>query len=73
MRLLIAIWVSGLSTVALNCLLDFYKVSHLVKVEFKPNLILNAKKELRTWNFHWSPRSSRTLYGGTVYMDFSRE
>lgn len=31
---------------ALSCLLDFYGVRRLVKVEVRPNLILNAEKEL---------------------------
>ncbi|CAD6258878.1 unnamed protein product [Miscanthus lutarioriparius] len=40
---------SGSSTIvcaALSCLLNFYDVSHLIKVEMRPNLILNAEKEV---------------------------
>ncbi|RVW29393.1 Glucuronokinase 1 [Vitis vinifera] len=36
---------SAIVAAALSCLLDFYKVRHLVKVEVRPNLVLNAEKE----------------------------
>ncbi|GAB4848064.1 Glucuronokinase 1 [Ancistrocladus abbreviatus] len=50
---------------ALNCLLDFYEVRHL-KIEVRPNLILNAEKELgivaelQDW--------VAQIYGGLVFM-----
>ncbi|KAJ0113367.1 hypothetical protein Patl1_02854 [Pistacia atlantica] len=37
---------SAIVCAALSCLLDFYKVRHLVKVEIRPNLVLSAEKEL---------------------------
>ncbi|KAK6913054.1 LOW QUALITY PROTEIN: hypothetical protein RJ641_022655 [Dillenia turbinata] len=41
----------------LNCLLDFYKVRHLIKVEVRPNLVLSVENELgivagfQDWDF----------------------
>lgn len=37
---------SAIVTAALNCLLDFYKVRHLIKVEIRPKLVLSAEQEL---------------------------
>ena len=37
---------SAIVCAALSCLLDFYDVRHLIKVEMRPNLILNAEKEV---------------------------
>lgn len=37
---------SAIVCAALNCLLDFYEVRHLIKVEVRPELILSAEKEL---------------------------
>ncbi|KAL5204114.1 hypothetical protein ABZP36_008985 [Zizania latifolia] len=37
---------SAIVCAALRCLLDFYNVRHLIKVEIRPNLILHAEKEL---------------------------
>ncbi|KAJ4779869.1 Glucuronokinase 1 [Rhynchospora pubera] len=62
---------SAIVCAALNCLLDFYNVRHLIKVEIRPNLILNAEKELGIV----AGLQDRVVqvYGGLVYMDFSRE
>ncbi|OEL14248.1 Glucuronokinase 1, partial [Dichanthelium oligosanthes] len=37
---------SAIVCAALSCLLDFYDVRHLIKLEVRPNLILDAEKEL---------------------------
>ncbi|RRT63480.1 hypothetical protein B296_00021876, partial [Ensete ventricosum] len=37
---------SAIVCAALNCLLDFFTVRHLVKVDIRPELILSAEKEL---------------------------
>uniref|UniRef100_A0A0D9Y103 GHMP kinase N-terminal domain-containing protein n=1 Tax=Leersia perrieri TaxID=77586 RepID=A0A0D9Y103_9ORYZ len=37
---------SAIICAALSCLLDFYNVRHQIKVETRPNLILDAEKEL---------------------------
>ena len=37
---------SAIVCVALSCLLDFYKVRHLIKIEVRPNLVLAAEKDL---------------------------
>ncbi|RVW78589.1 Glucuronokinase 1 [Vitis vinifera] len=62
---------SAIVAAALSCLLDFYKVRHLVKVEVRPNLVLNAEKE------HGIVAGLQDrvaqVYGGLVYMDFSKE
>ncbi|KAJ4762041.1 Glucuronokinase G [Rhynchospora pubera] len=62
---------SAIVCAALNCLLDFYNVRHLIKVEIRPNLILNAEKELGIV----AGLQDRVVqvYGGLVYMDFSKE
>lgn len=62
---------SAIVCAALNCLLDFYKVRHLVKVEVRPNLILNAEKELGI--VAGLQDRVAQVYGGLIYMDFSRE
>ncbi|TKY50485.1 Glucuronokinase 1 [Spatholobus suberectus] len=62
---------SGIVCAALNCLLDFYKVRHLVKVEVRPNLILAAEKELGI--VAGLQDRVAQVYGGLVYMDFSKE
>nr|ACU22943.1 unknown [Glycine max] len=62
---------SGIVCVALNCLLDFYNVRHLVKVEVRPNLILAAEKELGI--VAGLQDRVAQVYGGLVYMDFSKE
>lgn len=57
---------SAIVAATLSCLLDFYKVRHLVKVEIRPNLILSAEKE------HGIVAGLQDrvaqVYGGLVYM-----
>ncbi|XP_022856995.1 glucuronokinase 1-like isoform X1 [Olea europaea var. sylvestris] len=62
---------SAIVCAALSCLLDFYKVRHLIKLEVRPNLILNAEKELGIV----AGLQDRVVqvYGGLVYMDFSKK
>ncbi|KAJ0052132.1 hypothetical protein Pint_02832 [Pistacia integerrima] len=62
---------SAIVCAALSCLLDFYKVRHLVKVEIRPNLILSAEKELGI--VAGLQDRVAQVYGGLVYMDFSKE
>nr|AAB38535.1 unknown protein 038 [Phalaenopsis sp. SM9108] len=62
---------SAIVCAALNCLLDFYKVRHLVKVQIRPDLILSAERELGIVA-GLQDRVSQ-VYGGLVYMDFSKE
>ncbi|KAJ4957300.1 hypothetical protein NE237_014083 [Protea cynaroides] len=62
---------SAIVCAALNCLLDFYKVRHLIKVEIRPNLILDAEKELGI--VAGLQDRVAQVYGGLVYMDFSKE
>lgn len=61
---------SAIVCAALNCMLDFYQVRHLVKVEERPNLILAAEKELGIV----AGLQDRVVqvYGGLVFMDFSK-
>ncbi|KAK3033077.1 hypothetical protein RJ639_035703 [Escallonia herrerae] len=61
---------SAIVCAALSCLLDFYKVRHLVKVEVRPNLILSAEKELGI--VAGLQDRVAQVYGGLVYMDFSK-
>ncbi|KAJ6842916.1 glucuronokinase 1-like [Iris pallida] len=62
---------SAIVCAALNCLLDFYQVRHLVKVEIRPDLILSAEKELGI--VAGLQDRVAQVYGGLVYMDFSKE
>ncbi|XP_058098968.1 glucuronokinase 1-like [Magnolia sinica] len=62
---------SAIVCAALNCLLDFYKVRHLIKVEIRPNLILSAEKELGI--VAGLQDRVAQVYGGLIYMDFSKE
>ncbi|KAL5793268.1 hypothetical protein ACOSP7_001862 [Xanthoceras sorbifolium] len=62
---------SAIVCAALNCLLDFYKVRRLVKVEVRPNLVLSAEKELGI--VAGLQDRVAQVYGGLVYMDFSKE
>ncbi|XP_027357138.1 glucuronokinase 1-like isoform X2 [Abrus precatorius] len=62
---------SGIVCAALNCLLDFYQVRHLIKVQLRPNLILAAEKELGI--VAGLQDRVAQVYGGLVYMDFSKE
>ncbi|KAL2528943.1 Glucuronokinase 1 [Forsythia ovata] len=62
---------SAIVCAALSCLLDFYDVRHLIKVEVRPNLILNAEKELGI--VAGLQDRVAQVYGGLVYMDFSKK
>ncbi|KAJ8650783.1 hypothetical protein MRB53_003806 [Persea americana] len=62
---------SAIVCAALSCLLDFYKVRHLVKVEVRPNLILSAEMELGI--VAGLQDRVAQVYGGLVYMDFCKE
>ncbi|KAL2335756.1 hypothetical protein Fmac_016969 [Flemingia macrophylla] len=62
---------SGIVCAALNCLLDFYHVRHLISVPLRPNLILAAEKELGI--VAGLQDRVAQVYGGLVYMDFSEE
>lgn len=62
---------SAIVSAALQCLLDFYNVRHLVKVEVRPNLILSAENELGI--VAGLQDRVAQVYGGLVYMDFSKE
>lgn len=57
---------SAIVSAALSCLLDFYKVRHLIKVEVRPNLVLNAEKELGI--VAGLQDRVAQVYGGVVYM-----
>ncbi|XP_015063245.1 glucuronokinase 1 [Solanum pennellii] len=61
---------SAIVSAALSCLLDFYKVRHLIKVEVRPNLVLNAEKELGI--VAGLQDRVAQVYGGVVYMDFGK-
>ncbi|XVF60201.1 hypothetical protein PTKIN_Ptkin08bG0025400 [Pterospermum kingtungense] len=62
---------SAIVCAALSCLLDFYKVRHLIKVEVRPNLILSAEQELGI--VAGLQDRVAQVYGGLVHMDFSKE
>ncbi|GAB4847894.1 Glucuronokinase 1 [Ancistrocladus abbreviatus] len=62
---------SAIVCAALSCLLDFYKVRHLIKVEVRPTLVLNAEKELGI--VAGLQDRVAQVYGGLVFMDFSKE
>lgn len=62
---------SAIVCAALSCLLDFYGVRHLIKVEVRPNLVLAAEKELGI--VAGLQDRVAQVYGGLVYMDFSKE
>ncbi|CAI9111136.1 OLC1v1011278C1 [Oldenlandia corymbosa var. corymbosa] len=62
---------SAIVSAALSCLLDFYDVRHLVKVEVRPNLVLSAEKELGI--VAGLQDRVAQVYGGLVYMDFSKQ
>lgn len=57
---------SAIVCAALSCLLDFYDVRHLIKVEVRPNLVLNAEKELGI--VAGLQDRVAQVYGGLVYM-----
>ncbi|GER47448.1 GHMP kinase family protein [Striga asiatica] len=54
-----------------SCLLDFYQVRHLINVEVRPNLILNAEKELGI--VAGLQDRVAQVYEGLVYMDFNKK
>ncbi|KAL4333974.1 hypothetical protein GQ457_07G001050 [Hibiscus cannabinus] len=62
---------SAIVSATLGCLLDFYNVRHLIKVEVRPNLILSAEKELGI--VAGLQDRVAQVYGGLVHMDFSKE
>ncbi|XP_073296072.1 glucuronokinase 1-like [Primulina huaijiensis] len=62
---------SAIVCAALSCLLDFYDVRHLIKVKLRPHLILNAEKELGI--VAGLQDRVAQVYGGVVYMDFSKK
>ncbi|XP_006297903.2 glucuronokinase 1 [Capsella rubella] len=62
---------SAIVSAALNCLLDFYNVRHLIKVQVRPNLVLSAEKELGI--VAGLQDRVAQVYGGLVHMDFSKE
>ena len=57
---------SAIVCAALSCLLDFYKIRKLIKVEVWPQLILNAEKELGV--VAGLQDRVAQVYGGLVYM-----
>lgn len=61
---------SAIVCAAFSCLLDFYNVRHLIKVEARPGLILSAEKELGI--VAGLQDRVAQVYGGLVYMDFSK-
>ncbi|KMT08071.1 hypothetical protein BVRB_6g143960 [Beta vulgaris subsp. vulgaris] len=61
---------SAIVCAALNCLLDFYNVRHQVKVDERPTLILEAEKELGI--VAGLQDRVAQVYGGLVFMDFSK-
>ncbi|KAL0855896.1 hypothetical protein Bca101_061049 [Brassica carinata] len=62
---------SAIVSAALSCLLDFYNVRHLIKLQLRPNLVLNAEKELGI--VAGLQDRVAQVYGGLVHMDFSKE
>ncbi|KAM0954862.1 hypothetical protein TB2_022967 [Malus domestica] len=62
---------SAIVCAALSCLLDFHKVRHLIKVEVRPGLILNAEKQLGI--VAGLQDRVAQVYGGLVYMEFAKE
>lgn len=57
---------SAIVCAALNCLVDFYKVRHLIKVEVRPGLVLSAEKQLGI--VAGLQDRVAQVYGGLVYM-----
>ena len=51
---------------ALSCLLDFYKVRHLIKVEIRLEIILSAERELGI--VAGLQDRVAQVYGGLIYM-----
>jgi glucuronokinase len=63
---------SAIVSAALSCLLDFYNVRQSIRIEVRPNLILNAEKELGIVA-GLQDRVAQVYGGGLVHMDFSKE
>ena len=57
---------SAIVSAALGCLLDFYNVRHLIKLQVRPNLVLNAEKELGI--VAGLQDRVAQVYGGLVHM-----
>ncbi|XP_023761505.1 glucuronokinase 1 [Lactuca sativa] len=62
---------SAIVCAAFSCLLDFYNVRDKIGVEIRPQLILNAEKELGI--VAGLQDRVAQVYGGLVYMDFDKE
>ncbi|KAL4568301.1 hypothetical protein LXL04_023910 [Taraxacum kok-saghyz] len=61
---------SAIVCAAFSCLVDFYKVRDKIDVEIRPQLILNAEKELGI--VAGLQDRVAQVYGGLVYMDFEK-
>eukprot|EP00250_Pteridium_aquilinum_P035198 c8859_g1_i1 orf=106-1167(+) len=61
---------SAIVCAALNCMLEFYNVGNLVKVQERPAIILSAEEEIGIT----AGLQDRVVqvYGGLVYMDFDK-
>lgn len=57
---------SAIVSAALSCLLDFYNVRHLIKVQVRPNIVLSAEKELGI--VAGLQDRVAQVYGGLVHM-----
>ncbi|KAK9925384.1 hypothetical protein M0R45_033708 [Rubus argutus] len=62
---------SAIVCAALSCLVDFYKVRHLIGVEVRPGLVLSAEKQLGI--VAGLQDRVAQVYGGLVYMEFGKE
>ncbi|KAD3641119.1 hypothetical protein R6Q59_003747 [Mikania micrantha] len=61
---------SAIACAAFNCLLDFFNVRDKIDVNIRPQLILNAEKELGI--VAGLQDRVAQVYGGLVYMDFNK-
>ncbi|KAK9052386.1 hypothetical protein SSX86_029015 [Deinandra increscens subsp. villosa] len=61
---------SAIACAAFSCLLDFYNVREKIDVKIRPQLILNAEKELGI--VAGLQDRVAQVYGGLVYMDFNK-
>lgn len=61
---------SAIVCAALSCMLEFYNVTNMVKVQERPSLILSAEEEIGIL----AGLQDRVVqvYGGLVYMDFNK-
>ncbi|XP_071692510.1 glucuronokinase 1-like [Rutidosis leptorrhynchoides] len=62
---------SAIVCAAFSCLLDFYNIRDKISVDTRPQLILNAEKELGI--VAGLQDRVAQVYGGLVYMDFNKE